>query len=95
MDEYVKVLNRMPNSDILNEAGNISSALAIKQQNKVIQSGKSAKNIRVKDKKLNDKLDAIAEQNAALAGMVLMGIAVSGDGSFTSTIAKGLSLRGI
>ena len=44
MDEYVKVLNRMPNSDILNEAGNISSALAIKQQNKVIQSGKSAKN---------------------------------------------------
>ena len=79
----------------LTEAGNISSALAIKQQNKVIQSGKDAKKIKVKDKRLNDKLDAIAEQNAALAGMILMGIAVSGKGSFTSTIAKGLSLRGI
>ena len=95
MDQYIKVLNKIPNSDVVNEAGNISSALAIKQQNKVIQSGKDVKKIKVKDKRLNDKLNAIAEQNAALAGMVLMGIAVSGEGSFTSTIAKGLSLRGI
>ena len=75
--------------EFLDEAGNISSALAVKIQNDVIRFGKDA--LRAKD--IDAKLDYLARQNGALSGLVLMSIAVSGDKSFMSTLSKGLSLR--
>lgn len=73
------------------EAGNISSALAIKVQNDVVKYGRRA----VSAKKLEDKIDALARQNASIGGLVLMSVAVSGGKSLGSLVAKGLSVRGL
>ena len=75
--------------ELLDEAGNISSGLAIRKHNQVLKYGKDV----VKTKSVEDKLDILARQNASLGGLVLMSVAVSGDKSFGSTLAKGLSLR--
>ena len=77
--------------ELLDEAGNISSGLAIKKHNQVLKYGKDV----VKAKSVEDKLDMLARQNASLGGLVLMSVAVSGDKSFGSALAKGLSLRNI
>lgn len=93
--EYVKALEDLADKgeetplELLDEAGNISSAVAVKIQNDVIKFGKNA----LKAKDIDDKLDYLARQNGALSGLVLMSIAVSGDKSFMSTLSKGLSLR--
>lgn len=75
--------------ELLDEAGNISSSVAIKLQNDVIRYGKDAVRARTE----LDKLDCLAKQNGALSGLVLMSIAVSGDDSFMGRLSKGLSLR--
>ncbi len=49
----------------------------------------------VKTKSVEDKLDMLARQNASLGGLVLMSVAVSGDKSFGSSLAKALSLRNV
>ena len=46
-----------------------------------------------KAKSVEDKLDMLARQTASLGGLVLLSIANSGDKSFGSILAKGLSLR--
>ena len=73
--------------ELLDEAGNISSGLAIRKHNQVLKYGKDV----VKAKSVEDKLDMLARQNASLGGLVLMSVAVSGDKSFGSSIAKGLT----
>ena len=75
--------------ELLDEAGNVSSGLAIRKHNQVLKYGKEV----VKSKLVEDKLDMLARQNASLGGLVLLTIANSGDKSFGSTLAKGLSLR--
>ena len=45
-----------------------------------------------KAKSVEDELDMLARQNVSLGGLVLMSVAVSGDKSFGSSIAKGLGL---
>ena len=77
--------------ELLDEAGNISSGLAIRKHNQVLKYGKEV----VKSKSVEDKLDMLARQNASLGGLVLLAIANSGDKSFGSTLAKGLSLRNL
>ena len=77
--------------ELLDEAGNVSSGLAIRKHNQVLKYGKDV----VKAKSVEDKLDMLARQNASLGGLVLLAIANSGDKSFGSTLAKGLSLRNI
>ena len=77
--------------ELLDEAGNVSSALAIRKHNQVLKYGKDV----VKAKSVEDKLDMLARQNASLGGLVLLAIANSGDKSFGSALAKGLSLRNI
>ena len=77
--------------ELLDEAGNISSGLAIKKHNQVLKYGKDV----VKAKSVEDKLDMLARQNASLGGLVLMSVAVSGDKSFGSSLAKALSLRNL
>ena len=75
--------------ELLDEVGNVSSGLAIRKHNQVLKYGKEV----VKSKLVEDKLDMLARQNASLGGLVLLAIANSGDKSFGSTLAKGLSLR--
>ena len=77
--------------ELLDEAGNVSSGLAIRKHNQVLKYGKEV----VKSKLVEDKLDMLARQNASLGGLVLLTIANSGDKSFGSTLAKGLSLRNL
>ena len=77
--------------ELLDEAGNISSGLAIKKHNQVLKYGKDV----VKVKSVEDKLDILARQNASLGGLVLMSVAVSGDKSFGSSIVRALSLRNL
>ena len=77
--------------ELLDEAGNVSSGLAIRKHNQVLKYGKEV----VKTKSVEDKLDMLARQNASLGGLVLLAIANSGDKSFGSTLAKGLSLRNL
>ena len=77
--------------ELLDEAGNISSGLAIRKHNQVLKYGKDV----VKAKSVEDKLDMLARQNASLGGMILLAIANSGSKSFGSTLAKALSLRNV
>ena len=77
--------------ELLDEAGNVSSGLAIRKHCQVLKYGKEV----VKSKSVEDKLDMLARQNASLGGLVLLAIANSGDKSFGSTLAKGLSLRNL
>ncbi len=77
--------------ELLDEAGNVSSGLAIRKHNQVLKYGKDV----VKAKSVEDKLDMLARQNASLGGLVLMSVAVSGDKSFGSSLAKALSLRNV
>ena len=77
--------------ELLDEAGNVSSGLAIRKHNQVLKYGNEV----VKSKLVEDKLDMLARQNASLGGLVLLAIANSGDKSFGSTLAKGLSLRNL
>ena len=74
--------------EALQEA-NISSVTAIKQSNNAIKFGREA----ISTKSVEDKIDALARQNGAIAGLVLMSIAVSGNKSFSSSLSKNLSIR--
>ena len=75
--------------EFLDEAGNISSSLAIKKHNDLITNGKRV--LRARDAREVDK--ELARMMVDLGGLALMSIAVSGDKSFGSTIAKGITLR--
>ena len=77
--------------ELLDEAGNVSSALAIRKHNQMIKYGKEV----VKAKSVEDKLDMLARLGVSLGGLVLLSIANSGDKSFGSALAKGLSLRNL
>ena len=71
------------------QEANISSVMAIKQSNNAVKYGRKA----ISAKRLEDKLDYLARQNGAIAGLVLMSIAVSGNKSFSSSLSKNLSVR--
>ena len=77
--------------ELLDEAGNISSSMAIRKHNDVLKYGKDV----IRSKSIEDKLDAMAKQNVSVGGLALMSIAVSGEKSFTSLIVKGISTRKI
>ena len=93
MKIYTDALDQL--SDTVTEAGNISSSIAIRKQDSVIRRGKDAISIRLRDRDLDKKLNSIAKQNADLAGLILMSIGVSGDDSFMSRVAQGISLRSL
>ena len=77
--------------ELLDETGNVSSALAIRKHNQMIKYGKEV----VKAKSVEDKLDMLARLGVSLGGLVLLSIVNSGDKSFGSALAKGLSLRNL
>ena len=77
--------------ELLDEAGSISSSMAIRKHNDVLKYGKGV----IRSKSIQDKIDAMAKLNVSVGGLALMAIAVSGEKSFTSLIAKGMSARKI
>ena len=77
--------------ELLDEAGNISSGVAIRKHSQILKFGKEV----VKARSVEDKLDMLARLGVGLGGMVLLAIANSGSKSFGSSIAKALSLRGL
>ena len=77
--------------ELLDEAGNVSSGLAIRVHNQVLRYGKEV----VKAMSVEDKLDMMARQNASLGGLISLAVANSGSKSFGSTLVKGLSLRNL
>ena len=91
MIDFKTFIEEESEMELLDEAGNVSSGLAIRKHNQVLKYGKDV----VKAKSVEDKLDMLARQNASLGGLVLLAIANSGDKSFGSALAKGLSLRNI
>ena len=91
MIDFKTFIEEESEMELLDEAGNVSSGLAIRKHNQVLKYGKDV----VKAKSVEDKLDMLARQNASLGGLVLMSVAVSGDKSFGSSLAKALSLRNV
>jgi len=77
--------------ELLDEAGNVSSGLAIRIHNQVLKYGREV----VKAKSVEDKLDMMARQNASLGGLISLAVTNSGSKSFGSTLVKGLSLRNL
>ena len=77
--------------ELLDEAGNISSGVAIRKHSQILKFGKEV----VKARSVEDKLDMLARLGVGLGGMILLAIANSGSKSFGSSIAKALSLRGL
>ena len=91
MIDFKTFIEEESEMELLDEAGNVSSGLAIRKHSQVLKYGKEV----VKSKSVEDKLDMLARQNASLGGLVVLAIANSGDKSFGSTLAKGLSLRNL
>lgn len=90
MLDFISFIDR-DGMEILDEAGNISSGVAIRTHNQILKYGKEV----VKAKSVEDKLDMLARLGVSLGRLILMSVAVSGDKSFGSSIAKALSLRNI
>ena len=90
MLDFISFIDR-DEIEILDEAGNISSGVAIRTHNQIPKYGKEV----VKAKSVEDKLDMLARLGVSLGGLILMSVAVSGDKSFGSSTAKALSLRNI
>tara|TARA_B100000745_G_scaffold186764_1_gene122410 strand:- start:209 stop:523 length:315 start_codon:yes stop_codon:yes gene_type:complete len=91
--------------ELLDEAGNVSSGLAIRKHNQVLKYGKEIVRYEkeiIRANSVEEKLDLMAKQNgiearqnASLGGLVLMSVTVSGDKSFGSSITRTLSLRNL
>lgn len=80
----------------IHEAGNVSSGLVIKKHNEAFKHGKDVLKIKVRDRDLNDKLDALARQIDAVSSVAAMAAALSGsEDSLLSKVAQGSSLRRI
>ena len=90
MMDFISFIDR-DGIELLDEVGNISSGVAVRKHNQILKYGKEV----VKAKSVEDKLDMLARLGVSLGGLILMSVAVSGDKSFGSSIAKALSLRNI
>ena len=78
-------------SDVVDEAGNISSGIALKKHHNCINYGRQI----VKSRETTDGEKILAKMMVEVASLALMSIAVSGEGSFLSSVAKGATLRKI
>ena len=91
MIDFKTFIEEESEMELLDEAGNVSSVLAIRKHNQMIKYGKEV----VKAKSVEDKLDMLARLGVSLGGLVLLSIVNFGDKSFGSALAKGLSLRNL
>ena len=78
-------------NDVVDEAGNISSGIALKKHRNTINYGRQI----LKSRTSTDSEKLLAKMLVEVASLALMSIAVSGEGSFLSSVAKGATLRKI
>jgi hypothetical protein len=78
-------------ANLLDEAGNISSAIALKKHHNTINYGRQI----VKSRTSTDGEKLLAKMMVEVASLALMAVANSGEGSFLSSVAKGATLRKI
>jgi len=78
-------------NDVVDEAGNISSAIALKKHHNTINYGRQI----LKSRTSTDSEKILAKMLVEVASLALMAVANSGEGSFLSTVAKGATLRKI
>lgn len=86
-----RVRAELEEMELLDEAGNVSSSVAIKKHGDVIRYGKEV----LRSRSIDRKMDALARMMVASSGLALMSVAVSGDSSFMSKLAGALSFRNI
>ena len=89
--EFIQDVEEDNNHSMLGEAGNFSAGIALKKHNDVIRFGKQV----LKSADATDADKALARMIVASSGLSLMAVATSGEKSLLSTVAKGVSLRGI
>lgn len=76
---------------LLDEAGNISSAVAMRKHTKIYSAGRKL----LSDRNSTSSEKLLAKMLVDLAGLVMLSVAVSGKSSAASNIAKAASLRGL
>ena len=89
--EFIQDVEEDDNHSMLDEAGNFSAGIALKKHNDVIRFGKQV----LKSADATDADKALARMIVASSGLSLMAVATSGEKSLLSSVAKGVSLRGI
>ena len=78
-------------NDVVDEAGNISSGIALKKHHNTINYGRQI----LKSRTSTDSEKLLAKMLVEVASLALMAVANSGEGSFLSSVAKGATLRKI
>lgn len=94
MEDYTDFLSKMFPDEVvqpLDEAGNVSSAFAMKKYNAVIKNGRRI----VGSRSATESEKNIARMMVDVAGLSLLSVASSGSKSFLSSVAKLGSLRGL
>ena len=76
---------------LLDEAGNISSAIGMRKHSKIYSAGRRLYG----DRNATSSEKLLAKMLVDLAGLVMLSVAVSGKGSAMSNIAKASSLKGL
>lgn len=93
MKTYVDVLDRhLPDDvDILDEAGNISSTVAMAKYNSLLKWGRKI----VSSRSATEDDKVLARMLVDVGALSLMSVASSGSKSFMSSMAKVSTLRGL
>ncbi len=86
MEQY-----RSLNDVVLDEAGNFSAGVAIKKHNNCIKYGRQI----VKSCTSTDSEKLLAKMLVETVSLALVAVAISGEKSFLSTVAKSATLRKI
>ena len=76
---------------LLDEAGNVSSGVALRKHSSVLRNGRRV----LSDRNSSDVEKLLARMLADVAGLCMLSIAVSGDSSVLSSVAKGASVRSL
>ena len=78
-------------ASLLDEAGNISSGLALRKHSNVLKNGRRV----LSNRNSSDSEKLLAKMIADCAGLCMLSIAVSGGSSALSSVAKGASVRSL
>ena len=76
---------------LIDEAGNISSAIGMRKHSKIYSAGRRL----LSDRNSTSSEKLLAKMLVDLAGLVMLSVAVSGKSSAMSNIAKASSLKGL
>ena len=78
-------------ASLLDEAGNVSSAVALRKHSNALRNGRRV----LSDRNASDAEKLLAKMLADVAGLCMLSIAVSGGSSALSSVAKGASVRSL